>query len=379
MDRTIATVIAVSLGAPLLLPFAALALPPSPASTATPVHDARVKKITAPTSINPRQVQEVNVTVRNEGDHTEQFGVYADIVPPGGPANPYGCTPSGRIIDTVVTLDTASNKQMVVHSSNTFACADATGAAGQTWTVIAVADVHADDAGACGPGQLMSMSCFNALADDDDDDTDNRMSRNCCMLPGTPPAVSPTPTATASPTPTPTASPTPTRTASPTPSPTATATRTATATPSLTATPTATGTRTASPTPTGTAGGGTGTETGTPTPTPTATHTATPTPTRTPGPTSTRTASPTATSTASPCPVCTPTPSATATATPFCGIDPPSLTELISQSSAGCRGNDHSQRSSISANGRFVAFESVATNLVPGDTNGDEDAFVRDR
>lgn len=33
---------------------------------------------------------------------------------------------------------------------------------------------------------------------------------------------------------------------------------------------------------------------------------------------------------------------------------------------------------SISANGRLVAFDSEATNLVPGDTNGDADAFVRD-
>src|SRR5689334_4894228 len=34
---------------------------------------------------------------------------------------------------------------------------------------------------------------------------------------------------------------------------------------------------------------------------------------------------------------------------------------------------------SISADGRYVAFESDATNLVPGDTNGHEDVFVRDR
>ena len=31
----------------------------------------------------------------------------------------------------------------------------------------------------------------------------------------------------------------------------------------------------------------------------------------------------------------------------------------------------------ISADGRFVAFESEATNLVPGDTNGAFDVFVR--
>jgi hypothetical protein len=38
--------------------------------------------------------------------------------------------------------------------------------------------VHADDAGACAPFQLQSMTCFNALADDDDDDTDNRVMTN---------------------------------------------------------------------------------------------------------------------------------------------------------------------------------------------------------
>jgi hypothetical protein len=33
----------------------------------------------------------------------------------------------------------------------------------------------------------------------------------------------------------------------------------------------------------------------------------------------------------------------------------------------------------ISANGRFIAFESLATNLVPGDTNNGYDVFVHDR
>src|SRR5215510_11314256 len=33
----------------------------------------------------------------------------------------------------------------------------------------------------------------------------------------------------------------------------------------------------------------------------------------------------------------------------------------------------------VSADGRFVAFLSVATDLVPGDTNGMADVFVRDR
>jgi hypothetical protein len=38
-----------------------------------------------------------------------------------------------------------------------------------------------------------------------------------------------------------------------------------------------------------------------------------------------------------------------------------------------------SDQSSISADGRFVAFASSAFNLVPGDTNRADDVFVRDR
>jgi Tol biopolymer transport system component len=47
------------------------------------------------------------------------------------------------------------------------------------------------------------------------------------------------------------------------------------------------------------------------------------------------------------------------------------------------RGDDNPDedisRPSISANGRLIAFESYATNLVPGDTNGLLDVFVHDR
>jgi Tol biopolymer transport system component len=48
------------------------------------------------------------------------------------------------------------------------------------------------------------------------------------------------------------------------------------------------------------------------------------------------------------------------------------------QSIAGSSG-DGSTFPSLSADGRFVAFASAAPNLVPGDTNGIPDAFVRDR
>ena len=41
--------------------------------------------------------------------------------------------------------------------------------------------------------------------------------------------------------------------------------------------------------------------------------------------------------------------------------------------------NEESQDPAISADGRFVAFDSFASNLVAGDTNGVVDVFVRDR
>jgi Tol biopolymer transport system component len=54
-------------------------------------------------------------------------------------------------------------------------------------------------------------------------------------------------------------------------------------------------------------------------------------------------------------------------------------TTRISISSGGTQGNGHSLYPSISANGRFVGFQSFASNLVRGDTNGVYDIFVHDR
>ena len=54
-------------------------------------------------------------------------------------------------------------------------------------------------------------------------------------------------------------------------------------------------------------------------------------------------------------------------------------TTRVSVSSDGVQGNEGSAWSAISGNGRFVAFSSGASNLVPGDTNGVSDIFVYDR
>src|SRR5262245_2376312 len=55
------------------------------------------------------------------------------------------------------------------------------------------------------------------------------------------------------------------------------------------------------------------------------------------------------------------------------------VTTRISVDDAGTQAEGGSTRPSISADGRYVAFDSEASNLVSGDTNGATDAFVYDR
>jgi len=54
------------------------------------------------------------------------------------------------------------------------------------------------------------------------------------------------------------------------------------------------------------------------------------------------------------------------------------IVERMSESSAGEEGNEGGTQPSVSADGRFVAFQSSSTNLVPGDTNDNSDIFVHD-
>ena len=53
--------------------------------------------------------------------------------------------------------------------------------------------------------------------------------------------------------------------------------------------------------------------------------------------------------------------------------------ERISVPAGGGQGNHHSTRPAISDNGRFVAFDSYANNMIADDTNGGTDVFLRDR
>jgi LPXTG-site transpeptidase (sortase) family protein len=53
--------------------------------------------------------------------------------------------------------------------------------------------------------------------------------------------------------------------------------------------------------------------------------------------------------------------------------------ERVSVDSTGTEGDNSSNNPSTSNNGRYIAFESTASNLVAGDTNGNRDVFVHDR
>ena len=67
-----------------------------------------------------------------------------------------------------------------------------------------------------------------------------------------------------------------------------------------------------------------------------------------------------------------------ATAAPANAAVDPGPTQLVSRSDQGVPGDAASWDPQVSADGRFVAFTSEASTLVPGDTNGTRDVFVRD-
>jgi flagellin-like hook-associated protein FlgL len=54
------------------------------------------------------------------------------------------------------------------------------------------------------------------------------------------------------------------------------------------------------------------------------------------------------------------------------------ITTRISTSATGVEGNDTSYAAAISADGRYITFYSIATNLVANDTNGAADTFIKD-
>ena len=150
----------------------------SPTPSPTPVeagHDARLTKISGvPKTVRLSQGEVVadsaNIVVANDGIHTETVGVYVDV------SAASGCAPSGRVLQTTITL--AAGAKTTISVPVNYSCANVNAADGTVYNWLAVADRGADDLAACGPGSLQGLSCFVALADDDGDDGDNRLGRN---------------------------------------------------------------------------------------------------------------------------------------------------------------------------------------------------------
>jgi Tol biopolymer transport system component len=63
----------------------------------------------------------------------------------------------------------------------------------------------------------------------------------------------------------------------------------------------------------------------------------------------------------------------------FVRVRSTNITQLVSIGAGGEPANNLSLEPAVSREGRYVAFESAASNLVPGDTTGFQDVFVRDR
>ncbi len=145
-------------------------------------------------SDTPLDLKTIGVKVRNQGDHTETIGVYIDVITPGGTftsstavsaANPGGCEPAGRILSTTVvvaptvTADVFADTGTLGDNLVQFSCTNAAAVFGMTYTIIAAVDAHADDEFPfCGPGNILTVACGAALADDESDGADNRLSRN---------------------------------------------------------------------------------------------------------------------------------------------------------------------------------------------------------
>jgi hypothetical protein len=110
--------------------------------------------------------------VANQSAHADTIGVYVDAIAPSAG----GCTPNGRVLETTVTLAAGAKTTLSVPVS--YSCSDPAAANGMSFTWMAVADHGGDDLASCGPGQLQSVACFDALANDDEDPADNRASRN---------------------------------------------------------------------------------------------------------------------------------------------------------------------------------------------------------
>ncbi len=205
----------------------------TPTPTPTQFHDAAIVRLRTVHSVRlaPGVAYSTNVTVvaQNLGDHADNVSVYLAFSPPGGFAtNPGGCSvfvlgapavwDANQVYDwTAIALGVSpallDPGQKITLSGNVeFMCTNPAAVDGDNWQVLAIADVHGDDFGACDTlAEAFDGACSSAANEDDDGDANNTKVRPL------PKVVS---LGGATPTPTPTATATATATATPTPGPT---------------------------------------------------------------------------------------------------------------------------------------------------------------
>ena len=153
----------------------------TPTATATPgpsgIHDAGISHLNPPANVRlrpgtPDLTGSVTIVARNGGDHTDVVGVYLAFVPPAGSLNPGGCSPIGVSVVGNVSIPARGNESLT--SAPLWQCANPAAVDGLSWTLIAIADVHADDFASCATvQQVLSGACDSALSDDDQDASDN--------------------------------------------------------------------------------------------------------------------------------------------------------------------------------------------------------------
>ncbi len=154
-------------------------------------HDAGIKRIGSPHSVRlasfiPDTSGPLTVVVAtNQSNHPDSVGVYLGLLPPGGSSNPYGCSPAGVLDLGVFSL--LPGERLTLRIDPPWTCADAPGANGLTWTLKAVADIHADaphvgandDFASCDAlAEIFNGVCSSNLANDDDFDDNNTKIRS---------------------------------------------------------------------------------------------------------------------------------------------------------------------------------------------------------
>ena len=125
------------------------------------------------------------VVAANLSNHADSVGVYLGLLPPGGTSNPYGCSPTAVLDLGVFSL--LPGEKLTVRIDPEWVCANPAGANGQTWTIKAVADIHADtlhigandDFASCDTlVEIFNGACSSNIANDDDSDGNNSKIRS---------------------------------------------------------------------------------------------------------------------------------------------------------------------------------------------------------